>query len=83
MPKILWNHEMTAHQQTLSIAPEDQDVALRLLSAMILSWDRIPIATQGWIMHDAFVMKNGSPLLSPEALMSFIDAHKGAHASSV
>jgi hypothetical protein len=80
---LLWSDEMAPHQQTLIISPEDQDVALRLLSAMILGWDRIPIAMQGWIMRDAFVMKNGKSLLRPETLMSFIDAHKGTHASSV
>jgi hypothetical protein len=67
---------MIAHHQTLKIAAGDQDIALRLLSAMILGWDRIPMAVQGWIMRDAFVMKNGHPLAAPETLMAFIDAHK-------
>jgi hypothetical protein len=67
---------MTEYQQTLIIAPADRDIALRILSAVILGWDRIPMAMQGWIMRDAFVMKNGGPLATPESLLAFIDAHK-------
>jgi hypothetical protein len=61
----------------LNIAPADQDVALRLLSAMILGWDRIPLAMQGWIMRDAYVMKNGIMPAGPEVFMAFIDTYKG------
>jgi hypothetical protein len=68
---------MTSDQQTLKIAFADEHVALRLLSAVILGWDRIPIAMQGWIMRDAFMMKSGEPVAAPETLMAFIDTHKG------
>lgn len=68
---------MASDQQTLKIVPADEHIALRLLSAMILGWDRIPIAMQGWIMRDAFMMKNGKSIASPETLMAFIDTYKG------
>jgi hypothetical protein len=68
---------MVSDQQTLKIAVADEHVALRLLSAMILGWDRIPLAMQGWIMRDAFMMKNGERIVAPETLMAFIDTYKG------
>jgi hypothetical protein len=68
---------MVSDQHTLKIALADEQVALRLLSAMILGWDRIPLAMQGWIMRDAFMMKNGESIAAPETLMAFIDTYKG------
>ena len=55
-----------------------EGIALRLLSAVILGWDRLPLATQGWIMRDAFMMENGVKVTAPEVLMAFIDANKDA-----
>jgi hypothetical protein len=68
---------MLSDQHTLKIALTDAHLALRLLSAVILGWDRIPIAMQGWIMHDAFMMKDGEQIATPETLMAFIDTYKG------
>jgi hypothetical protein len=48
-----------------------------VLSAVILGWDRIPIAMQGWILRDAFLMKNGERIAAPETLMAFVDTYKG------
>jgi hypothetical protein len=67
---------MASDRQTLKIAPADEQIALRLLSAVILGWDRIPLAMQGWIMRDAFMMKNGKSIVAPETLMAFIDTYK-------
>jgi hypothetical protein len=71
---------MPFRQRTLNFAPDDQEIALRLLSAMVLGWDRIPFATQGWIMRDAYVMRNGSTPAGLEAFMAFIDVYKGGDA---
>jgi hypothetical protein len=68
---------MASDQQTLKIASVDEHIALRLLSAMILGWDRIPFAMQGWLMRDAFMMKNGESIAAPETLMAFVDTYKG------
>lgn len=68
---------MVSEQQTLKIALIDEHVALRVLSAVILGWDRIPFAMQGWILRDAFLMKNGERIAAPETLMAFVDTYKG------
>jgi len=67
---------MTNQQRTIEIAPSDEPLALRLLSAVVLGWDRIPISMQGWILRDAFMMMNGEQLDRPESLMEFVYAHR-------
>ena len=68
---------MTNQQRTIEIAASDEPLALRLLSAVVLGWDRIPISMQGWILRDAFMMMNGEQLDRPESLMEFVYAHRG------
>ena len=70
--------DMAATQQTLRIAKGDNNVALRLLSALVLGWERIPLATQGWLISDAALMRNGTANATrlPAAIVDFINLHK-------
>jgi hypothetical protein len=38
---------------TLIIAKADEHLALRLVSALVLCWDVVPLATQGQLLHEA------------------------------
>jgi len=69
---------MAATQQTLRIAKGDNNVALRLLSALVLGWERIPLATQGWLISYAALMRNGTANATrlPAAIVDFINLHK-------
>jgi hypothetical protein len=62
----------------LVIAHEDEHLALRLVSALVLGWDLIPMATQGQLLHDAALMENGAPNATtlPRELLAFIEANK-------
>jgi hypothetical protein len=66
---------MVPWKGTLQVPDSDRQVALRVLSAVIFGWDRIPFAPQGWLLRDASMMRDGSPA-SAEQLLAFIDAHK-------
>ncbi len=46
-------------RQTLNIAAKDAHVALRVLSAVVYSWDDLFFAQQGRIISDAFSMRDG------------------------
>jgi hypothetical protein len=46
---------------TLIIAKADEHLAPRLVSALVLCWDVVPLATQGQLLHEAAFMANGSP----------------------
>ena len=69
---------MAIRQTALTIAKDDEHIALRILSAVILGWDRLQLADQGWLLRDAFTMLNGNPAPTPQALLQFIDSHKVA-----
>jgi hypothetical protein len=69
---------MPFRQKTLAISKDDEPLALRLLSAVILGWDRLQLADQGWLLRDAFVMLDGEASPPPEALLAFINAYKDA-----
>ena len=69
---------MAIRQMALTIAKADEHLALRILSAVILGWDRLQLADQGWVLRDAFTMVNGIPAPTPQALLQFIDSHKAA-----
>ena len=62
----------------LIIAPADEHLALRLVSALVFGWDHIPMATQGQLLHDATFMGNGTPnaITLPRELLEFIDSNK-------
>ena len=64
---------------TLVISQADEHLALRLVSALVLDWDLIPLATQGRLLHDAsFLSEGGSDAISlPAQLLAFTDANKG------
>jgi hypothetical protein len=61
----------------LVVAKNDEQVALRLLSAVVLGWGAIPMATQGRLIRDAALMHNGSPNADsmPANILAFITQH--------
>jgi hypothetical protein len=76
---LTWEHQKMAwRQKTLKLAEGDAHLGLRFLSALMHGWDRLPAATQGWIMRDAFVMQNGLPPSGPEVLLAFVNTYKGS-----
>jgi hypothetical protein len=62
----------------LVVAKDDQHIALRLVSAMVLGWDAIPLATQGRLIRDAALMHNGNPdaNVMPTKILEFINTHR-------
>ena len=67
---------MAIRQKTLTIAKDDEHLALRILSAVILGWDRLQFADQGWLLRDAFIMVNGKTAPTPMDLLEFVNSHK-------
>jgi hypothetical protein len=67
-----------ALQQTLKIAPIHEAAALRLLSALVLGWDALPLDTQLRLLREASLMQNGFPNASvlPKTIVAFIEHHK-------
>jgi hypothetical protein len=63
---------------SLVVATNDQYIALRLVSAMVLGWDAIPLATQGRLIRDAALMHNGNPdaNVMPAKILEFINMHR-------
>jgi hypothetical protein len=74
--------KMAWRQKTLKLAEGDAHLRLRFLSALMHGWDRLPAATQGWIMRDAFVMQNGLAPSGPEVLLAFVNTYKGSEPAS-
>jgi hypothetical protein len=70
---------MSGTKRTLVIAKEEEHIVLRLVSALVLSWDQVPLATQGLLISDASLMLDGpSDAVSlPKAILTFINLHKG------
>ena len=64
--------------QALIVGKNDEHIALRLLSAVVLGWDEIPFATQGRFIRDAALMHNGSPNADsmPANILAFITMHR-------
>jgi hypothetical protein len=64
--------------RALIVAKDDEYVALRLLSAVVLGWDAIPMATQGRLIRDAALMHNGDPeaTFMPAKILAFIATHR-------
>jgi hypothetical protein len=71
---------MAGRAQVLMISQANETVALRLLSALVLGWDEVPTATQGWLIRDAALMTNGraDSLRLPAEILAFIEANKTA-----
>jgi hypothetical protein len=65
--------------RTLVVAKSDEHIALRLISAMVLGWDAIPLATQGRLIRDASLMQNGDAdaNLMPGNILAFINMQRG------
>jgi hypothetical protein len=70
---------MPNSKKTISVALIDEPIALRLVSALVLAWDLVPLATQGRLISDASLMQDGAPNANslPDQILSFINAHKG------
>jgi hypothetical protein len=68
----------------LVVSKGDENIALRLVSAVVLGWDAIPLATQGRLIRDAALMHNGHPNaeLMPANILAFITMHRGAPAAA-
>jgi hypothetical protein len=64
--------------RALIVAKNDEHVALRLLSAVVLGWDAIPMATQGRLIRDAALMHNRDPeaTFMPAKILAFIATHR-------
>jgi hypothetical protein len=50
-----------ALQTTVKVAIADEPVALRLLSALVLGWDALPLEIQIRLLRDASLMDHGFP----------------------
>jgi hypothetical protein len=62
----------------IRIAPGDQETALRLLSAVMREWDRLPETAQALIIREAHGMQETHRPGDIEVLMAFINAHRAA-----
>jgi hypothetical protein len=60
----------------IRIARGDQETALRLLSAVMREWDRLPETAQARIIREAHAMREDTEPGDIEVLMAFINAHK-------
>jgi hypothetical protein len=69
----------------LVVTKDDEHVALRLLSAVVLGWQAIPMATQGRLIRDAALMHNGDPNADsmPANILAFITQHGGGLATGL
>ena len=67
-------------QQTLKIAPIHEAAALRLLSALVLGWNKVPLATQEWLLCESALLHTGFPSVTvlPAEIMSFIELQQTA-----
>jgi hypothetical protein len=67
-----------ALQSTVKVASADEPVALRLLSALVLGWDALPLGTQIHLLRDASLMRDGFPntTVLPTTIVAFIELHK-------
>ena len=69
---------MPGTKRTLVVAVADEHIALRLVSALVLAWDQVPLTTQGRLISDAARMLDGpvDTVSLPAAILAFIDLHK-------
>lgn len=67
-----------ALQSTVKVAIADAPVASRLLSALVLGWDALPLETQVSLLRDASSMQDGFPnaTVLPKTIVAFIERHK-------
>jgi hypothetical protein len=65
-------------RHTLEVTETDEPIALRLLSALVLGWDVIPVEVQVLLLRDAALMRSGFPnaTVLPARIMAFVDLHK-------
>jgi hypothetical protein len=66
----------TMASRKIHIAPADPETALRLLSAVMLEWDRLPATSQARIIREAHAMREDTGRRDIEVLMAFINAYK-------
>ena len=65
-------------QSTVKVVSADEPAALRLLSALVLGWDELPLETQIRLLRDASLMSDGFPntTVLPMKIIDFIERHK-------
>jgi hypothetical protein len=56
----------------------NEPVASRLLSALVLGWDALPLEIQIRLLRDASLMDHGFPntTMLPKTILAFIERHK-------
>ena len=69
---------MLTDYQRLIVAPSDESIAGRLLTALVRGWDFVPIAAQSRLLSDTCLIENGKPHINalPSDVMAFINLHK-------
>ena len=69
---------MLKNYQKLIIAPADDHIAGRLLTALVKGWDFVPAAAQGRLLSDACLIENGVPasVSMPAEILAFLNMHK-------
>lgn len=65
----------------LTISENESHVANRLVSALVRSWDHIPITTQVRLLNEAMLFPNraGEEGSRSGRVMHFIEKHKNGH----
>jgi len=65
------------HHDALIITEGDRKTALRLLSALVISWDALPPIVQGRLLSDSCQIDgDGTALSFPATVLAFIAKHK-------
>ena len=68
---------MIPDHATLVVAKDDEKTALRLLSAVVIGWDSIPVAVRGRLIQDSCLIDgDGTALSFPAGVLAFIAKHK-------
>ena len=61
----------------LIVTEDDRQIALRLLSAVVIGWDAIPPVVQGrLLLQSCQIDGDGTALSFPAAVLAFIAKHK-------
>ena len=73
---------MLTDYQRLIVAPSEESIAGRLLTALVRGWDLVPIAAQSRLLSDTCLIENGKPQVNalPSEVLAFINRHKDGRA---
>jgi len=69
---------MLKNYHRLIVAPADDHIAGRLLTALVKGWDFVPAAAQGRLLSDACLIENGVSVSvsMPAEILAFLNMHK-------